>query len=50
VATVSQNPENAPDSPPADPQLAAVIQAWTNLPNALKAGIVAMVEASDGKR
>jgi len=31
---------------PADPQLAQVIDAWPTLPEALKAGIVAMVKAA----
>ena len=29
-----------------DPDLRAIIERWTNLPDAVKAGIVAMVEAS----
>jgi hypothetical protein len=29
-----------------DPDLAAVIAAWPNLPNAVRAGILAMVKAS----
>jgi hypothetical protein len=32
----------------ADPDLAAVVAAWTNLPPAIKAGILAMVGASGG--
>jgi hypothetical protein len=31
---------------PADPELAAVVAAWADLPAALKAGIVALVKAS----
>jgi hypothetical protein len=31
---------------PADPDLADVVQAWPNLPAALKAGIMAIVKAS----
>jgi len=29
-----------------DPDLAAVVEAWTELPEAIKAGILAMVEAA----
>jgi hypothetical protein len=32
----------------ADPDLAAVVDAWLRLPEAIKAGIVAMVEAAKG--
>ncbi len=31
------------------PDLATVVDAWPNLPEALKAGIVAMVKATSGK-
>ncbi|MGO8903852.1 MAG: hypothetical protein ACLQU5_36755 [Isosphaeraceae bacterium] len=31
---------------PKDPDLAAVVEAWPELPEALKAGIVAMVKAA----
>jgi hypothetical protein len=31
-----------------DPRLASVIEAWPTLPEAIKAGIVAMVRASGG--
>ena len=31
------------------PGLAAVVEAWPDLPEALKAGIVAMVKAASGK-
>ncbi|MCX5673260.1 MAG: hypothetical protein NTU94_18245 [Planctomycetota bacterium] len=34
---------------PSCPDLAAVISAWPCLPDALKAGIVAMVKAAGGK-
>jgi hypothetical protein len=30
---------------PTDPDLAAVVEAWPELPDALKAGILAMVKA-----
>ena len=32
-----------------DADLAAVVAAWPNLPDAVKAGIVAMVKAAGGK-
>jgi hypothetical protein len=32
-----------------DPDLAAVVAAWPSLPEAMKAGIVAMVKATSGK-
>jgi hypothetical protein len=36
----------AAPEPPADPDLAAVVAAWPDLPAALRAGIVAMVKAA----
>jgi hypothetical protein len=33
---------------PADPSLSAVVEAWSSLPPAVRAGILAMVEASKG--
>lgn len=36
-------------TPPADPELAAVIAAWSGLPPALRAGIAAMVKAAGGR-
>jgi hypothetical protein len=38
----------APDSPktPFDPELASVVDAWPKLPDAIKAGIVAMIRAA----
>jgi len=33
-----------------DPGLAAVLEAWPNLPDAIKAGVVAMVKASGAHR
>jgi hypothetical protein len=38
----------SPKTPPADPDLAAVVMAWPDLPAALRAGIVAMVKAAKG--
>jgi hypothetical protein len=36
------------NSEPADPALSAVVEAWSSLPPAVRAGILAMVEASKG--
>ena len=33
------------DSPPSDPDLAVVIDAWAKLPEAVRAGILAMIRA-----
>ena len=41
--------QNATRLPPDDPGLAAVVEAWPELPEALKAGILAMVKAASGK-
>jgi len=40
--------ESAPADAPHEPRLQAVIEAWLDLPEAVKAGIVAMVKASAG--
>jgi hypothetical protein len=37
------------DTCPADPDLAAVVAAWPGLPEAIRAGIVAMVNAAAGR-
>jgi hypothetical protein len=34
---------------PADPDLVTVVAAWDRLPEAVRAGIVAMVRAASGK-
>jgi len=34
---------------PDDPGLAAVVEAWPDLPKAMKAGILAMVMATSGR-
>ena len=39
---------HAPDSSPTDPELAAVVTAWPDLPPAIRAGIMAMVAAAGG--
>ena len=48
----SQDAASPPCEPPTptDPDLSAVVNAWVKLPNALKAGIVAMVKAADGDK
>lgn len=35
---------------PKDPELAAVVAVWSNLPAAARAGIIAMVRAADGTK
>lgn len=39
-------PETVPDSAPEDPSLPFLITSWPKLPEALKAGILAMVRAA----
>jgi hypothetical protein len=34
------------DNRPTDPDLAAIVEAWPGLPEAIKAGILAMVKAT----
>lgn len=48
VAPTSQTvlPPCLPDSTEADPDLALVVEAWPGLPEAVRAGIVAMVKAA----
>jgi len=41
--------QRAPNGP-IDPQLKQVIDAWSNLPQAVKAGILAMIDATQAKR
>jgi hypothetical protein len=38
-----------PDTRPSDPDLGLVIERWESLPDAIKAGIVAMVKAATPK-
>lgn len=40
-------PSEPPAAPPVDPDLARLVEAWPTLPAALKAGIVAMVNAAN---
>jgi len=40
-------PSGLPDSVPIDPDLAAVVEAWPKLPEAIKAGILAMIRAAE---
>ena len=44
-ACAAPGPENAPQTTDSDPDLAKVTDAWPTLPEAVKAGIVAMVKA-----
>ena len=47
----SQVAEHLPnDTCQTDPDLAAVVAAWPELPEAIKAGILAMVKAASGSR
>ena len=46
-ASAAQNAEIAPEPAP-DADLAKVIQAWPKLPEAVKAGVLAMVKAAGG--
>ena len=46
--TNSVLPSGLPDSVPIDPDLAAVVEAWPKLPEAIKAGILAMIRAAGG--
>ncbi len=43
------DPPSAPQTPD-DPELAAVVEAWADLPDAVRAGILAMVRAAGGER
>ncbi|WP_165700646.1 hypothetical protein [Alienimonas californiensis] len=40
--------ENKPPEDPVNPDLARVVAAWETLPDAVKAGVLAMVGASGG--
>jgi hypothetical protein len=46
VRTLRATHGATPECVVADPDLAAVVDAWPELPEAIKAGIVAMVKAS----
>jgi hypothetical protein len=41
-------PETVPETTP-DPELAAVVRAWPTLPEPIRAGILAMVNATKGE-
>ena len=45
-----ENDKQSDKKTPADQELAAVIQAWPGLPEAVKVGIVAMIKATGKKR
>jgi hypothetical protein len=38
----------APEKPAIDPALASIIDAWAKLPDAMKAGILAMIRTASG--
>ena len=42
--------ESGAQEAPLDPELAAVVDAWPALPEAIKAGILAMVETTAGAK
>ena len=46
---LSLGPRLATDACQTNPDLAAVVDAWDRLPEAVRAGIVAMVKAASGK-
>ncbi len=48
VGAVNFHPSHQTAQPMNSPDLAAVVEAWPDLPEALKAGIVAMVKAGAG--
>ncbi len=46
--SASYSTRNPTPDAPTDPELAAVVAAWSALPAAVRAGIVAMVRAAGG--
>ena len=46
--SASATPKDTVPATPIDPELAAIVEAWSNLSPALRAGIVAMVAAASG--
>jgi hypothetical protein len=48
-AVLSARPKETSEAA-VDPDLAAVVDAWPNLPDAVRVGIVAMVKASAGSK
>jgi len=38
-----------PPTPPADPALTRLVEAWPTLPDPIRAGILAMIDASAGR-
>ena len=47
-AAYVRNPTDPDSTPESDPDLAAIVTAWPTLPEAIRAGIVAMVRATVG--
>ena len=45
TGVTKETPKPAPDAPPIPADLAQVVEAWPMLPDALKAGILAMVQS-----
>lgn len=42
-------PAQTAPTPPADPALERLVEAWPTLPDAVRAGIAAMIDASTGR-
>ena len=48
VPAVVPNPPGTPSGPALPPDLASVVAAWDRLPDAIKAGVLALVHAASG--
>ncbi len=46
--TLTQGPTSSNGRPPLDPDLRRLVQAWPTLPDPVRAGILAMIEATAG--
>ncbi len=49
-ATPAHNPDSSSGNPPLAPDLRRLVEAWPTLPDPVRAGILAMVEAEAGGR